>query len=654
MIAAVVLSFAQVTLGLLIWFVAVPLWQWPRRGRSTLEKIFYSFTISVCVWLGLGYLLAMTSSVELATLLLLLAGLIAAHSYRSWRKDLRGGRQQERRERRTERTARLLDAMDPDSQHSFVAVVRQDAHSALAAGKLALKRYLQPYNVLSAVAVAAILAQGIASVGGQYAPATPDGFTELLAAKTLTLNMGAYSLGTYPMGLPLMTAILSTVFFSDPMQILRFFGPWTALLVPLAAALCALAVADSGWASLAALVLTGLTFAPALGGGTGDVWVPLTLHLAAAFILLSVAFSVRFLRRQEMPDAWAAAAAAFASVLCQPLVAPLTILLPLLLMLPSARRINRPWLVPALVSTASLFGLVPVLAGVAAGHPWLSALLIPLAATVAQVPAWLTGPSAIAFLGAAGLLSGLSALRMRSLPASDAGLFGGIALILLVLAVIAALPLPAPFSAVVHLGNVVGYVALPLLLGWIFALVADRSPYPRAAAGLAGLILVGTLAGAARPGQVLLADQLPGAAQVVTRIAGTFPAYSWTVVSPVQQYSEVLGKGWHVELITFLHKVPLADAGDAAFRLDLWTPLRIETPDIFMFVPLQDEGGARPRPSDAHLPLPATSSSAYAGRAGLIVDAHAAEWARLFLQSHPHAARVFFRNRDLLVIWIHQ
>ncbi len=654
MTAGAVLPFAQVTLGLLIWFVAIPLWQWPRKGLPVLDKVLYAFTTGVALWLGLGYLLAASASVELATLVLLLAVLVAVRSYLRWRRNTQAGRNAAERQRRTERTAQLLDAMDPESPHSFAAILGQDRRRALEALRTFLPRYLRPYNVLSAAAVLVILVQGIASVSHQYAPAPPDGLTQLLAAKTLALNMGIYSMGTYPLGLPLITAILSTVFFSDSLQILRFFGPWISVLLPLAAALCAGAIADSGWAGFSALALTGLTYWPALGIGTGDVWVPLTAHLATAFVVLALAFSLRFLRRHEVLDAWAAGAAVFAAVLSQPLVAPLTILLPFLLSLPSLRRFTRSWLLPATTAAASLIGLVPLLAGVATGHPWLQPLIEPLSGAAPQVPTWLTGPFAVGLLGAAGIAAGLTALRASDQPSSDAPLFGGIALVLLALAPDALLPLPALWNSLLQFGDVIGYIALPLLIGWLVALVEAHSAYPRAAAGLALLIVFGSLVGAARPGQSLQPDALPGAAEAVTRIADSFQAYAWTVVSPVDQYSEVLGKGWHVELVTFLRKVPITEARTPAFRLDSWSPLRIETPDTFLFVPLRAESGLRPDPQDAGLPLPATGSAAYTGQAGLIVDAHAAAWAQAFLQSHPGTAHVYLRTRDLLVLWIHQ
>lgn len=654
MSAGATLSFALVSLGLLLWFVGVPLWQWPRTGLPPLARILYAFVTGVALWLGLGYLLALTSSVELATLMLLLAVLVAVRISLRRRRDAQRPIAEEERQRRAERTAQMLDAMDPDSDHSLASILRQDVRYVLATVHAALIRSLRPYNVLSAAALLAILAQSIASVAHQYAPATPDGLTQLLAGKTLALNMGVYSLGTYPVGLPLILAILSTVFFSDPLQILRFAGPWISILLPLSTALCAGAIADSGWAGFSALVLTGLTFWPAVGFGSGDVWVPVSSHLAILFVVLSLAFSLRFLRRQEHLDTWAAACAAFAAVVSQPLVAPLTILLPLLLTLPSIRRTARSWTLPALTAAASLLGLVPLLAGLASGHPLVQTMITPLPGSGGQVPSWLSGPFADVLLGGAGIAIGWTALRTRSHPSGDASLFGGVALVMVALALATIVPLPAIWHDLLQFGDVIGYVGLPLMLGWAFSLVEEHSAYPRAATGLALLLVAGSLIGAARPGQSLPPAAMPGAAQAVTRIADNFPAYAWTAISPVDQYSEVLGKGWHVELVAFLRKVPIAEARNPAFRLGLWGPLRIETPDTFLFVPLREQSGARPAAQDLRRPLPPDGSAAYTGQAGLIVDAHAEAWAKAFLQSHPHAAHVYWRSPDLVVLWIHQ
>jgi hypothetical protein len=651
---AAIVSFAAVSVGLLLWFVGVPLWLWPRTGAPPLERVLYALVTSAGLWLGLGYLLALVSSIELATLMLLLAVVVAMRTYVRTRRDAHGQKAEEQRQRRAERTAQLLDAMDPGARHSLAAIVRQEVQSLLATLRTALVRAARPYNVLSVAAILAILSQSIASVSHQYAPATPDGLTQLLAEKTLALNMGIYSLGTYPVGLPLIVAVVSTVFFSDPLQILRFIGPWISILLPLSAALCAGAMADSGWAGFSALVLTGLTFWPAIGFGSGNVWLPLSTHLATAFVVLSLAFSVRFLRRQENLDIWAAASAAFAAAITQPLVAPLTILLPLLLTLPSITHTPRTWALPAMTAAASLVGLLPLLAGVATGHPLVQTLIVPLAGPGGQVPAGLSGPFAEAGLGGAAIAIGWTALRIRIHPSGDASLFGGVALVIAGLVLATVLPLPVLWRDVLQFGDVVGSLAVPLMLGWGFSLVEEHSGYPRAAAGLTLVLVAGSIIGAARPGQSLPLDATPGAAQAVTRIADNFPAYAWTAVSPVDQYSVVLGKGWHVELVTFLRKVPLAEARDSAFRLDRWRPLRIETPDTFLFVPLREQSGERPTAQDLLHPLPPENSLAYTGRAGLIVDAHAAAWAKAFLQSHPREAHVYWRTQDLLVLWIHQ
>jgi len=642
---------AQVSIGLLVAFLVLPfLLLRQDRRESPLLRALRAVVLALAAVFAVGFLLAVTSSVELATMGLVLGfTLVAAGWARRRQGDL-----ERQRAARAQQTAKVLDAMDPGSEHSF-ATLALDALRHLWPWVVRTARRLgRAENFLSLVALGVIAWQQVPGLLGQAAPGTPDGYVQLLASKTIALNMGVYQTGTYPIGVPLVAALVATGFFFDPLNVLRFLGPLLALALPLAGALLALEIADSGWAAFTALALGGLSALPAIGQGTLEAWNPLSLHLAALMLLSGAAFTVRALRRDTARDGLWAGAAFFAATVAQPLAWPYAALLSLALGLPWLGR--RPALRQAAFGLlgASL-GLLPVAIGLLGGHAVSQSLLAPPPLPTAATPGWLAGGAGGALLLAAGLALTLPSIGRWRRLSDDAPLYLGLGLTVLALGALSLAPPGAPWGVTLTQGDFAGLIGLPILVGFTFSLVANRLQYPAAAQGLAMLLAVGGIASGAATAQPLARYEVQGSESTLQNITEAYQAYQWTVVSPTEQYSELLGKGWHVELTTFLAQLPQTVAADGRLAPAQWPRLPILSPDVFLFAPRVTADGLRPQPGDLGRPVPASLSAAEnMGRDGAVLDAHAYAWAMAFLKAHPRSASVYFENPDLLVLHIHQ
>jgi len=57
------------------------------------------------------------------------------------------------------------------------------------------------------------------------------------------------------------------------------------------------------------------------------------------------------------------------------------------------------------------------------------------------------------------------------------------------------------------------------------------------------------------------------AAEGYLRIKNSFPGLNWTIISPVEQYQQVLGYGWHYDLYTFVQKISSDELEDKNFAI---------------------------------------------------------------------------------------
>ena len=132
------------------------------------------------------------------------------------------------------------------------------------------------------------------------------------------------------------------------------------------------------------------------------------------------------------------------------------------------------------------------------------------------------------------------------------------------------------------------------------------------------------------------------------------PPYQWTIVSPVQQYSEVLSRGWHDELASFVTTYSIQEAENPHFTLKHDARFPILTPDVFLFVePHLFPTGQAVSKRDLTLPV-AGGAGAYAGASFRAVEARAYYWALAYHRAHPKTSQFYVQGRDLMVLWIRQ
>ncbi|MGE5483744.1 MAG: hypothetical protein ACM3X4_01860 [Ignavibacteriales bacterium] len=138
------------------------------------------------------------------------------------------------------------------------------------------------------------------------------------------------------------------------------------------------------------------------------------------------------------------------------------------------------------------------------------------------------------------------------------------------------------------------------------------------------------------------------AAETYLRLRDEFPPLSWTLVAPVEQYQQVLGRGWHYELIRFVTEFNVERVSRKSFRFP------IPTPHIFVLVEKIPLGTKVPvTPEMALKPLPSSGSelgTGYYRNASLrsIVEARAMAICEAYMSSHNDAT-IYYEDDTIRV-----
>jgi len=119
-------------------------------------------------------------------------------------------------------------------------------------------------------------------------------------------------------------------------------------------------------------------------------------------------------------------------------------------------------------------------------------------------------------------------------------------------------------------------------------------------------------------------------------IRNSYPPFDWTIVSPTEQYSAALGRGWHYDIVEFLTKYPPEKASDPAFDP------AVPTTYIFIYVErvvfkLDQPPGA----DDASKPIPQEGGwASYYRNPGnrAIIEAKAQLWCDEYGRTHTNMA----------------
>lgn len=639
MITQGIASFIHLTVAAALALVLLPgLIAKPYAAEGPLMRGLGAASGGLAGWLLCGLLLGLVHSMELFNLLALAA--LIAILLRS--RLVRSKRRQAEQEQRIEQTAAWLDSLDPDGKSSptQLAVEGLARQSQTLGGLVKQLLYWENAAILAAVAMSVSLR--LVPLVERVAPVGLGAHQELLGIAALTANLGIFQGGLYPIGVSLLGGVFSTLFFLNPLDTMRLYGALALLLLLLTT--LALTHELSENRRFSAYTVVTLALCSAIGLNIQ----PLSMQWAFALLPMGVLAMLRYARCGRGEDLAVLAANAFALTLFNPMVSVLLLLVISALALmqrgdkegPSRTRSGTSW---AVCVGATAVGLLPLLPALLERLPTLSNMWAAI-----PPPLWMIGKG---WLSPNSVLTEAIALVLVALalwlPAHSSrararrGLAMGLSAWVLV-----GTASPA-YSGLNEAGHALGTIA-PIAVPLILAVVLEARWRPTAV--WVGVAVLGLIVAFPDLPQALARSDPQGAARTVLRIEQTHTSYTWTLISPVTQYSEVVGHGWHVELIDFLRQYPVSLAAKPH-----WLPKRqrsnaILTPRIYVLAPR-----APAHSLAARAPLPTGNSAAvYAGAQGRIVDAHAAAWMLTYLKAHPRSSRMYYQGRDTWVLEIDQ
>jgi hypothetical protein len=143
------------------------------------------------------------------------------------------------------------------------------------------------------------------------------------------------------------------------------------------------------------------------------------------------------------------------------------------------------------------------------------------------------------------------------------------------------------------------------------------------------------------------------AARAYLKIKDSFPALSWTIVAPVEQYQQCMGYGWHVELLEFARKMSAAQGprGDKSYS--------IPTNYIFIFtekIPLGSSRTMEITDSEAKIPEPVGDETEFYYRKPenrAILEAKVYYWAEDYMK-RKNNMEVFYDGQYMKIYLIRQ
>lgn len=664
---ASVYAWLQVSLGLGVLVILLPAAVVPARpGERPLDRFWRLLLVGLLFWICAGYLLGALHDFEFLTLAALGAVCLVLGRRLLWRPEpLRDGEGAEvPPPDRVPLAGLALEAMDPGFLQGRLRAAwgRLRQHGGGVAG--ALGRLRDPASAAGVLAIAAAFGLRLAGPLLQAGPGTSDTYVHLLWTNRL-LQGQLFPQGVYPEGMHAVAAAIADVFFLDPLTVLRFLGPTAGALLVLAVYTLALEISGNRLAAAVAAAVFGLGTASPLPESAWRQIAPLPQEMGAIFVPLGLAYALRCLRGGGRGALGLLAGAFAAASLIHPYGSAFGGLVVACLalgavLMPGDR--GRPALLTVAAAAAGgLGGLLPLLAGRLAG--------VALYASSAQ---FVAHGNAGATPGLWGLVQGnpyleiglmlsgaLIVLAFRPETRTAAGwlyLGFGLAIGALYGLMAAASTGAAYVPEIARTSEFLSIVLVPVACGVFFGGRLGQHEHRRAALAVAAVLVLPALA--------LWPPRLPwpqrlepeGATHSYLRIRTDFTVRQWTIVSPVQQYSEAADRGWHVELDDFVHRFSLGEAADPRFLLENAGTGSIATPDVFLFVettPLGTQGALQA--ADLLLPLPDGSGpQVYDGAFRRAIEARAYEWGVTYMRAHPGDAGIYYHSPTFVVFHIRQ
>ncbi len=424
-----------------------------------------------------------------------------------------------------------------------------------------------------------------------------DSYEHLAWVKYLGSNQ-IYADGVYPEGYHAIISALAKLSFIDPYWLIRFFGGIGTSVLVAAIFYFTLRLTQSHAAGLVALAVYGLVSDVRFPSGLARQTAALPQEYSLIFGLTAIYFLSLWLEHRRFGHLLVFLEATAITVLIHPyttiylvvwsvLIAGLHLLL--------GRTGLKPVLQAGMLgAVAAALGTVPMLMGRLFGKAWFGAATQFVLGSIGRsgVPPtdswWMRLISAnpylnlllpLCLLAWLGALIDRAALRIRLLSTT------AIALVMLVLYRATELGLPelseqsrtgvflAPWLAIIAGA---GVASLSTLLS------AGRRLWTRRISKGLALTVCAVIVVYATPALPQATPvEYDAAALNYLRIKSEFPVTDWTIIGPSEQFQQVLGIGWHYDLLRFVQDFSLEDAADADFRLP------IPTHHIFFYIEKQ-------------------------------------------------------------------
>lgn len=612
-------------------FVLVP--GWALAGRRTADLTGSVLALGVSFWVAVVTALAYMSAVRYAILLVVaVVGLVGAVRL----KPKTSGSDIDLSE--------PLQVWDIFDRPRFA--LDHLMHRARVRVRGSWQAFLDHYGIVGVVLTIAALLWALVYGSWpwlhQVGPGTSDGYDNLLRIASLAGNTGVYSGGAAPTGVGALGAALSAAFFLPPLNVLRFLYPLADMFTVMAAGVLVHQLTRSGRAAAIVMFLVSVSSLAHLGFPV-NFESPLALHWADILVLLACTEVMALSNSHERVHAVFAGLCLLGASLTSPpeAVAGLVIV--------GAIGIRRGRRVIWYGTLGVLLGLVPLAIGVLTHHPlnsngWLDAgfpAIQPLWHNPNSPSYWVVW-IAIAFAVINQFRPSLP--PVRRLFASAVGGLGAVA---------AFLAWNSAVASIILWSGLLGILMVIVGVDTLLVLPSGGMRWGRFSdVAVAVLAIGGALLPSSAP--VLAQYEPPLASAATLKIEESFPAFQWTVVAPVNQYSEVLSRGWHEELSLFVQTYPVSAAKSPQYRLKNDTRAPILTPNVFVFVePRLYPNHAHVTRRDERLPI-GSGNGAYTGQSLAAIESRAYYWALAYLKSHPRTATVYMRSQNLMVLWIRQ
>ncbi len=632
-LTASIVGEIHVLLAAALMFVVLPWWALSRvrkkagTGASTLAAGFSFWIVAVTV---LAYVNSLRYSVLFVIVLL---AFVAA-----WRVGARAPV-----EAPAEQRGRVWDVFERPRQALDNQMVRL-RESWQQAWRAMHSDYGTVGMVLAGAAMLWALVYGSWPWLHQADPGTPQGYANLLRIASFTANTGVYPGGAVPVGLPALGAAISTAFFLPSMEVLRFLYPLAGVFTVIAVGALAHQLTRSGRMTALIMFLASVSSIAHLGF-PDNFQSPLAMRWAMVLVLIAWAEAVAW---SQSPENHHAILVGF-TLLGASLISPPEGLLGAVV---AAGIVwGREGQVVRVVTggfSAVILGVVPVAVGLMTGHAWNPEgwLVVPFA-RLSNI--WVT-PGLSAY---ASVWIGLGIAALNVLRSTDpvrkrlSWLTGAMALAAALLGHINTVASTMLWSDALGL--------MVLLLG-LDLLLVPAVTRPQYRLGVNVVLIAVAVVGALRPANsvTLMRFDPPLAGHVTLQIEQTLPPYQWTIVSPTEQYSEILGRGWHEELASFVTTYSIQDAMNPHYLLRTDSRNPILSPDVFIFVePRLYPDNQRVSPAAAHLPI-ASGPNVYSGHSLKAIESRAYYWVVAYHRSHPNSSTIYARDKNLMVLWIRQ